>query len=188
MQALEDKTTRSEYLKIDDASPEKYEFHDGQVFAMSGGTLNHSAIGLNTATTLRTLLRGKPCKPMNSDMRVHTRSGLDTYPDISVYCHEPELSDNKRTLHNPVVVIEVLSPTTQNYDRGDKFWHYRSIPMLQDYLLIDSESVHVEHYQRQTKDEWLMHEYHQQSDTIELRSLGITLSLAELYEDIAFDQ
>lgn len=187
MQALKTQTTRSEYLKLDELSPEKHEFYDGQIFAMAGGTLNHATIGLNTATTLKNLLRGKPCKPMNSDMRVHTPSSLDTYPDISVYCNEPELSDNNRTLHNPVVIIEVLSPTTQSYDRGDKFWHYRSIPTLRDYLLIDSESIYVEHYHRQTKDEWLMHEYRQLTDEIKLEALNVSLSLANFYEDITIE-
>jgi Uma2 family endonuclease len=85
---------------------------------------------------------------MNSDMRIATPSGLNTYPDTSVYCHAPELTDNNRTLLNPVLIVEVLSPSTRSYDRGDKFMHYRSIPSLQDYVLIDSEMVLVEHYQR----------------------------------------
>ncbi len=187
MQALKTQTTRTEYLEFDASSPEKHEFYDGQIFAMSGGTFNHSTIGLNIATTLRTQLRGKPCQPMNSDMRVHTPSGLDTYPDISVFCGEPELSDKDRTLHNPVVIIEVLSPTTRSYDRGDKFWHYRSIPTLQDYLLIDSESIYVEHHQRQKRDEWLLHEYRNLENTLTLNTLGLTLALSMFYEDARFD-
>jgi Uma2 family endonuclease len=188
MQALKEKITRTEYLEFDESSPQKHEFCAGQIFAMSGGTFNHSTIGLNIATTLRNQLRGKPCQPMNSDMRVHTPSGLDTYPDISVFCAEPELSDKERTLHNPLVIIEVLSPTTRNYDRGDKFWHYRSIPTLQDYLLIDSESVYAEHHHRQNKDEWLLHEYYDLQDTLTLDSLGTTLTLAVLYEQARFDE
>jgi len=186
VQALIEQTTRAEYLALDAVSSDKHEFYDGQIFAMSGGTFNHSTIGLNVATALRNLLRGKPCQPMNSDMRVHTPSALDTYPDISVFCGEPELSDNDRTLHNPMVIIEVLSPSTRNYDRGDKFWHYRSIPDLQDYLLIDSESVNVEHHHRQSKDEWLLHTYYSLADTISLDALGIELPLTMFYEDTRF--
>ncbi|MEZ5535559.1 MAG: Uma2 family endonuclease [Thiolinea sp.] len=186
MQALKTQTTRAEYLELDESSPEKHEFYNGQIFAMSGGTYNHSTIGLNIATTLRNQLQGKPCQPMNSDMRVHTQSGLDTYPDISVFCGEPELTDQERTLHNPVVIIEVLSPTTRNYDRGDKFWHYRSIPALQDYLLIDSESVYVEHHHRQSRDEWLLHEYYNLEDKLKLDSLNVTLTLRAVYEHARF--
>ena len=186
MQAVKEQTTRSEYLDFDETSAEKHEFYDGQIFAMSGGTFNHSTIGLNIATVLRSQLRGKPCQPMNSDMRVHTPSGLDTYPDISAFCGEPELSDKDRTLNNPVVIVEVLSPSTRSYDRGDKFWHYRSIASLQDYLLIDSESVYVEHHHRQNKDEWLLHEYRDLGDSIMLDALGLTLSLQSFYEDARF--
>ncbi len=89
MQELKTQTTRSDYLTFDADAKDKHEFYDGQIFAMSGGSFNHAAIGLNVATELRNQLRGKPCQPMNSDMRVHTPSGLDTYPYISVFCGEP---------------------------------------------------------------------------------------------------
>jgi len=92
---------------------------------------------------LRQALKGKSCQPMNSDMRVQTPSGLDTYPDISVYCGEPDLGDNDTTLLNPTVIVEVLSPSTRDYDRGGKFSHYRSITDLQDYLLVDPGAVLV---------------------------------------------
>ncbi|MEZ5447480.1 MAG: Uma2 family endonuclease [Thiolinea sp.] len=158
------------------------------MFAMSGGSFQHATIGLNVATLLRNQLRGTPCQPMNSDMRVHTPSGLDTYPDVSVFCNEPELTDNERTLLNPVVIIEVLSPTTRSYDRGDKFWHYRSIPGLQDYVLIDSESIHVEHHQRRNRDEWLLHEYRRLEDVLYLTALGLKLDVAEFYEGLRFEE
>ena len=186
MQALKTRSTRTEYLAFDAASAEKHEFFDGQIFAMSGGSFNHATIGLNVATLLRTGLRGTPSQPMNSDMRIHTPSGLDTYPDVSVFCNEPELTDADRTLLNPVVIIEVLSPTTRSCDRGDKFWHYRSIPGLQDYVLIDSESIHVEHHQRQNRDEWLLHEYRRLEDVFHLAVLGVTLEVAGFYEGVKF--
>lgn len=186
MQAVKQHATRDEYLRFDTNSPQKHEFYRGKIFAMSGGTFNHSGIALNIATTLRNQLRGTSCQPMNSDMRITTPSGLDTYPDISVFCNEPELSDNNCTLRNPVLLIEVLSPSTSSYDRGDKFWHYRSIPSLTDYVLVDSESVHVEHYQRQNKDEWLLHTYTQLSDTLHLKSVKTMLSLEAIYESISF--
>ncbi len=95
------------------------------------------------------------------------------------------MTDNYRTLLNPVVIIEVLSPSTRNYDRGDKFWHFRSIPGLTDYLLIDSESLHVEHHQRQGKDEWLLHEYRELGDVLVLRDLEVRLELLSVYEEIS---
>ncbi|PWQ98038.1 Uma2 family endonuclease [Leucothrix pacifica] len=188
MQAIKSDIGREEYLEYDHASELKHEFYKGEIFAMSGGTFSHAKISLNIATSLQNQLRGKPCEPMNSDMRVHTPSGLDTYPDISVFCGEPELTDKDRTLNNPSVIIEVLSPSTRNYDRGDKFWHYRSITSLQDFLLVDSESVYIEHYSRQNKDEWLLHEYREPDATISLGSLELELSVAELYEGVNIKQ
>lgn len=161
MQALKTHANREEYLEYDSVSEQKHEYYQGEIFAMSGGTFNHSAISTNVTSALSNLLNNTPRRPMNSDMRVATPSGLDTYPDISVFCGDPELTDNDCTLRNPALLIEVLSPSTKNYDRGDKFLHYRSIYSLQDYLLIDSESIHVEHYQRQNANEWLLHEYRQ---------------------------
>ncbi|MEZ5450708.1 MAG: Uma2 family endonuclease, partial [Thiolinea sp.] len=159
MQVVKSHITREEYLQLDDAADEKYEFHQGEMYAMAGGTFNHARISLNATTELDVRLRNKPCQPMNSDMRVSTPSGLDTYPDASVYCDPPELADKNRTLLNPVLIIEVLSASTRSYDRGDKFMNYRSIPGLKDYVLIDSEAVLVEHYQRLGTYEWRLHEY-----------------------------
>ncbi|HPE61068.1 MAG TPA: Uma2 family endonuclease [Thiolinea sp.] len=186
MQVLKAHVTRVDYLEFDAASPDRHEFLDGHIFAMSGGSFNHATIGLNIATILRNQLRGSPCQPMNSDMRIHTPSGLDTYPDVSVFYNKAALTDDNRTLLNPVLIVEVLSPSTRSYDRGDKFWHYRSIPHLQDYVLIDSESIHIEHHQRRNRDEWLLHEYRRLEDTLHLASLGLTLTVAGFYEDVTF--
>lgn len=186
MQALKSHTTREAYLEFDAASADKHEFYQGEIFAMSVGTFNHSAIGTNITTALQNLLRKTPCRPMNSDMRVTTPSGLDTYPDISVFCGDPELTDNNCTLLNPALLIEVLSPRTKNYDRGDKFLHYRSIPTLQDYLLVDSESVHIEHYQRQNGNQWLLQEYRDADGQLHLKSIDKTLSISSIYEQVTF--
>lgn len=175
-------TERDDYLLMEAQGDEKHEFFAGQVFAMAGGTFNHARVAGNLFAQLRQTLRDKPCQPMNSDMRIHTPSGLDTYPDVSVYCGQPELSDNQTTLLNPVLVIEVLSPSTRDYDRSGKFAHYRSIPGLQDYLLIDPESVLVEHFNRIKRDEWLLRVYSDMAASITLGSLGITLSLTDIYE------
>ena len=184
MQAINTQISRDDYLRLDAAATEKHEFYRGQMFAMAGGTYQHARIGLNVTTELAVRLRGKPCQPMNSDMRVSTPSGLNTYPDASVYCHAPALTDNNRTLLNPVLIIEVLSPSTRSYDRGDKFMHYRSIPSLQDYLLIDSETVLVEHYQRIGTYEWHLHEYRHLTDAVTLASVGQTLVIACFYDGV----
>jgi len=176
--------SRDEYLRLDQGKEAKHEFFQGEVFAMGGETFNHAAIGLNIATMLAASLRGGPCRPMNSDMRVHTPGGLDTYPDVSVFCGEPELTDQQRTLLNPVVIVEVLSPTTRSYDRGDKFALYRAIPGLQDYLLVDSEQRLVEHYRRLVGGEWLLHEYRDSDDEVVLGCRGTVLSLAVMYAGV----
>lgn len=121
MQQLKAQVSRHDYLEQDAQSSSRLECYDGQVFAMAGGTFKHAQVAGNVYGELRQSLKGKPCQPMNSDMRVHTPSGLDTYPDISVYCGDPELGDNETTLLNPAVIIEVLSPRTRDYDRGGKF-------------------------------------------------------------------
>ena len=149
-------------------------------------TSYHSVIGTNVATTLQNLLSKSSCRPMNSDMRITPPSGLNTYPDISVFCGDPELTDNNCTLLNPALLIEVLSPSTKNYDRGDKFLHYRSIPSLQDYLLIDSESIHIEHYQRQNSNEWLLHEYRELDALLHLKSVDKTVGVESIYQQVRF--
>jgi len=181
MQKVIASCSRDEYLRLDERSDGKHEFFNGEVFAMTGGTFDHAAIGLNVATTLAASLRDGPCRPMNSDMRVHTPSGLDTYPDVSVFCGEAELTDQQKTLLNPVVIVEVLSPSTRSYDRGDKFALYRSISSLRDYLLVDSEQVLVEHFRRLDSGEWLLHEFHAADETVALVSVGVILVLREIY-------
>ena len=185
MQALKTHSSREDYLEYDSASEQKHQFYEGEIFAMSGGTFNHSAISTNVTSALSNLLSKSPCRPMNSDMRISTPSGLDTYPDISVFCDDPELTDNNCTLLNPALLIEVLSPSTKNFDRGDKFLHYRSITSLQDYLLIDSENIHIEHYQRQNVNEWLLHEYRQLDDQLHLKSIDKTLSVKNIYDQVS---
>ena len=187
MEALQQHLTREQYLTIDEASPDKHQFYQGEIFAMSGGSYNHSRIAMNLGTQLQTVANTS-CTPMTSDMRVSTPSGLDTYPDVSVHCGEPELTDNNCTLLNPVLIVEVLSKSTRDYDRGEKFNNYRSIPTLQDYLMIDSERVHVEHFQRQSDTQWLLSEYSKPEDELTLNSVGLTLSLETIYQRTQFPE
>lgn len=184
MQQEEPVITRTEYLQLELRSGNKHQFYQGEVFAMTGGTFNHSSLGGNILTCLKNRLRDTSCEPMNGDMRVQTGSGLDTYPDISIYCAAPELTDNDSTLLNPVVIFEVLSPSTRSYDRGDKFAHYRTIPALMDYVLVDAENLSVEHFRKIDNEEWLLHVYTNITDIINLNSINKTLGLDEIYENI----
>jgi len=178
--------TREEYLRLEEVSPEKHEFYHGEIFAMAGGTFNHAEISGNTFVALRTKLRHKSCHPTNSDLRIETPSGLMSYPDAAIFCGQPELIDNQRTLLNPVVIIEVLSPSTRGYDQGDKFRLYRSITTFGEYLLIDSEQVHVQQFCHSATNEWVLHEYTDLTAIIYLSSIDESLSLAEIYENINF--
>jgi Uma2 family endonuclease len=186
-QAAMQRISREEYLALEEDSPERQQYFNGEVFAMAGGTFNHSRIARNIVAALVSRLRGKPCEPMNSDMRVHTPSGLDTYPDVSVFCGTPELADEQRTLLNPVILFEVLSPSTRSYDRGDKFAHYRSIAGLRDYVLADSETLAVEHFRRSPDGrEWVLHEYGDPAEAVPLYAIESELPLAEIYAGIEF--
>lgn len=173
---------RDEYLALDTTSNKRYEFYRNEIFAMSGGTFKHATISGNIFSTLKLKLHGKACYPMNSDMRIHTPSGLDTYPDVSVYCGIPELQDQQCTLLNPIAIFEVLSPSTRDYDRGDKFNLYRSILTLNHYVLIDSASILVEHYRRIAKYEWILYEYHSLTASIYLMDVDINLLVSDIYE------
>ncbi len=184
LNAIQHNIERADYLAMEELSETKHEFFQGEIFAMSGGTFNHSAISGNIYVHLKTALEGRSCHPMNSDMRIHTPSGLDTYPDVSVYCGEPELSDNQCSFLNPIIIIEVLSPSTRSYDRGDKFALYRSISSLRDYILVDSEQYLVEHFRRTENNEWILHEYHDENDTVHLPAIEVDLALSVMYESI----
>jgi Uma2 family endonuclease len=178
--------TREEYLRLEEVSPEKHEFYHGEIFAMAGGTFRHSRIKINLIAALHRKLHGKSCQLTDSDLRIETPSGLMSYPDAAIFCGQPELIDNQRTLLNPVVIIEVLSPSTRGYDQGDKFRLYRSITTFGEYLLIDSEQVHVQQFRHSATNEWVLHEYTDLTAIVYLCSIDESLSLAEIYENINF--
>ncbi len=186
-QALQNQITRDQYLALEEQSGLRHQFLDGEVFAMTGGTLNHSRIARNiVSAVMNRRSRVRPCEPLNSDMRIHTPSGLDAYPDVSVFCGSPDLSDNDRTLHNPVVIFEVLSPSTEGFDPGDKFMHFRSIPGLSDYVLVDAEKVLVERFRRSADGvEWVLHEYRGLAEILPLPVIEAELPLGEIYRDIS---
>jgi Uma2 family endonuclease len=174
--------TRDEYLAMERSSPEKHEYCDGEVLARAGASEEHNLIVANVIGELGNLLRRRPCKVYPSDMRVKIpATGLYTYPDASAVCHRPEFEDDKTdTLLNPQVIIEVLSDSTENYDRGTKFKNYRTIPSLVDYVLVSQAEVLVEHHLRQADGSRLMRE-HRAGERLDLASIGCALDVDELY-------
>ncbi|NES68496.1 MAG: Uma2 family endonuclease [Okeania sp. SIO2D1] len=177
--------TPQEYLEWEIQQPLRYEYFNGEVFAMAGGTLPHADIALNLATLLREPLRGR-CKVRNSDAKVGiTDEGPFTYPDLSISCDERDRTA-RQFIRYPCVIIEVLSPSTEAYDRGGKFALYRRLSTLQEYVLVSSETKTVEIFRRDAVGEWRFIPY-SEGDTIELMSLGIKLSLNAIYEDVVLE-
>ncbi|MFN3562751.1 MAG: Uma2 family endonuclease [Chloroherpetonaceae bacterium] len=176
-----------EYLALEATSQEKHEYYNGEIFAMAGGTFQHAVITLNIVSLLKKRLTGKTCRVLSEQMRIATPSGLYTYPDASVYCGKPELSEAQTELRNPVVIVEVLSASTRNYDRGEKFRLYRTIGSFREYVLVESESVLVEHYSKRETGEWVLREYTRLTDEVELHAIEERLTLHEIYEDVRFE-
>jgi Uma2 family endonuclease len=175
-----------EYLERERESIAKSEYLAGEVHALAGASERHNVIAMNAGYLFVGQLKGRPCKTYGSDMRVKVEfSGLYTYPDVIVVCGKPQFEDRHLdTLLNPVVLIEILSDSTAAYDRGAKAEHYRTIPSLSDYLLIDQNRVHVEHYRRQPANQWLLTEHHSLDASVVLDSVACTLPLAELYDKV----
>jgi Uma2 family endonuclease len=180
--------TIEEYLAMERNSLEKHEYYRGEIFAMSGASLPYNRIQMNFTGETRTFLKGKGCDVFGSDLRVHIpTNGLYTYPDAVIVCGEPQLADQEMdALLNPAVIAEVLSRSTQSYDRGDKFALYRVIPTLKEYILIASENVGVEHYTKQDDATWILKEWHQLNEALYIKTIDFSLPLSELYSGVAF--
>lgn len=178
------KYTIEEYLEMEQASQEKHEYYQGEIFAMSGAKVTHNIIATNTAALFTNKLKGKPCRPFNSDQRIHIeKNSLFTYPDISIVCGEIETRNNDEwNVINPTIIIEILSPFTRDYDRGQKFKLYRDIPSLKEYVLIDSESINVEIFFLNQQGNWELKEYTTIDDSFALDSVQVKLQLQEIYE------
>jgi len=180
--------TPQEYLARERRAETKSEYLGGEVFAMGGGSPQHNQISVNTSGELRQRLRDGDCIVYSSDQRVKvSATGLYTYPDVTVVCGEPEFDDDKKdTLLNPKVLFKVLSPSTEDYDRGGKFKHYRTLPSLQEYVLISQDYPLVEHYIR-NQDQWIFTEIDSLQETLLFPSLGCELPLAEIYLKVQFE-
>src|SRR5437870_8707171 len=180
--------TEAEYLEIERAAEFKSEFFDGEMFAMAGGTPQHSLIAINIAAEFRHRLKTHPCVPYNTDLRIKIEAtGLFTYPDLSVICGPLQFADGTDdTVVNPILLVEVLSDSTEAYDRGKKFEHYRQIASLQEYLLISQKEPRIEQFVRQVDGRWLLTEAAGMNAVLELPSLRISLSLAEVFAKVNF--
>lgn len=178
----------TEYLDADRRASVRSEYFQGEVFAMTGASREHNLIALNIASELRNRLRDRDCEVYQADMRVKVRStGLYAYPDIVVTCDHPEFEDeNVDTLLNPTLLIEVLSPTTADYDRGGKFAQYRRLASLREYVLVSQDRVWIEHYRREAEDEWRFHEQSSRDGALVLSSIGCSVPLAEIYLKVNF--
>ena len=181
--------SKSEYVALENAAQYKSEYLDGQIYAMAGGSPTHAEIGGNAFASLHQQLTGKPCRSFNSDLRVEIlANGMTFYPDVSVACPPLEYSpDDAYALTNPVVLIEVLSPSTEKFDRGDKWAHYQLMPSLRDYLLISQDKMRLEHYARQSDNRWLLSIYQQPEEAARLEAVDCLLKLEDVYERVIFD-
>lgn len=182
--ALKQTLTPEEYLEFEAHSEEKHEYFQGEVFTMLGVSIGHSRLQMNLGGMLYTRLRGRPCQPHHSDLKVHVEAvGLFTYPDLTVVCGEPKFLGNYAIL-NPTLLVEVLSPSSEAYDRGDKFAMYRQIPSLKQYMLISQERAQVEVFTRQADGSWTFYAYTGTDAIVPLTSIDCELPCAELYEGV----
>jgi Uma2 family endonuclease len=185
------KLTVDEYLEIERAAQFKCEFFNGEMFAMSGGSLRHSLITTNVIGELRNALEGSPCRVFDSNLRLQVRkTGLFTYADAGVFCGDPEFFDGRKdVVLNPTIVIEVLSPSTEAYDRGDKFNHYRQMPSLRQYLLVTQKQARLELFTKEPNGRWTIEGAIDGLDkSIDLNSIGVTLSASRIYLNVDFDE
>ncbi len=180
--------TPEAYLAFERGSPERHEFHDGELFPIVGGTRRHSQLAMNLSALLTTALRGRPCTAYGMDMKVRIpRKQRYKYPDLSIACPPQFEEEHQDSLLNPTVLIEMLSPSTQDYDRGGKFEDYRTIPSLREYVLVAQERVFIEHHVRQEDGAWLLREL-REGDGLRLTFVGVELALADIYRDVLGSQ
>jgi Uma2 family endonuclease len=180
------KLTPTEYLEWEEKQELRYEYMDGKIHAMTGGTLNHSKIGGNVYYLLQTHLRGGGCQVLNSDAKVQIAESNDyVYPDVSVSCDERDKTATK-FISYPCMIVEVLSPSTKAYDRWEKFNLYRRSDILQDYVLVDTDRVEIALYSKNDRGKWEITRY-VAGDLVELKSINLTFPIEQIFEGIVFD-
>lgn len=178
--------TAEEYLALERAAETKSEFFDGEIFAMAGASARHNLIVANLIREAGNALKGRSCDVYASDMRVCSPSGLWTYPDVTIVCGKPIFDDDELDiLLNPTVLFEVLSRSTEAYDRGRKFRHYGTLESLREYVLVSQEQRWIEHFARQPDGRWLLTSVSE--GRVELPALDISLAVDEIYDRVTFD-
>ncbi|HEV7782799.1 MAG TPA: Uma2 family endonuclease [Chitinophagaceae bacterium] len=190
------KFTEEEYLRIERLSPERNEFYKGEIFcmpghgellAMSGAGRNHNEIFTNMFGEFVQQLKGRTCRPYGPDLRMHIpENTLYTYPDISIYCKSPVDGPEDDIAINPTVIIEILSPSTRNYDLGGKFDLYRDIPTLREYVLVDTETMKISVFRLNASVHWELEEYKSAKDILQVRSVDVKIPVAVIYEEVKF--
>jgi Uma2 family endonuclease len=177
------------YLQMERAGTVKHEYYRGEIFALAGSSEAHNIILANIITALNLQLRKRLCKVYPSDMRLKIpKTGLYTYPDVSVVCGTVQFDDTERdTLLNPIIIFEILSPSTERYDRGKKFQNYRTVTTLQEYILVAQDAYRVEHYVKQQDGNWLLMTYDAIDNQIYLMSIDCTLTLEDVYNKVDID-
>ncbi|WP_414620168.1 Uma2 family endonuclease [Calothrix sp. CCY 0018] len=180
--------TTEQYLELEEKAEFRSEYRDGEIVPMTGGTTNHNKITLNLAASLKITLRGKKYDVYMSDVRLWIpRYRQYTYPDVMLIEGEPVYTGtNTTTVMNPSLIAEVLSKSTKNYDQGDKFLYYRSIPEFKEYILIDQYNYHVMQYVKTGEDKWLLTELEGKEKNLSLQTIDFQIQLSELYEQVDF--
>jgi Uma2 family endonuclease len=176
----------ADYLQLEDAAEERSEYCNGEIFTMAGGTPNHNRISLNISGELNFKLRKTNYQVYMADVKlwIPQRNNFK-YPDVMIIEGQPQYYENRKdTLLNPLVIIEVLSDSTKDYDRGDKFQHYRTLESLQHYILINQDSIQVEHFKKIAPFEWLLTELNQIEATLKLTNPDLTLALSDIYDRV----
>lgn len=190
LRAAKTKFTPAEYLAMEEVADYKSEYYAGEIFAMTGGTADHSTVAVNLTSEIRQFLTTRPCRVFNSDMRLYIqKSGLYTYPDVMVVCDKLKFAARRDdTLVNPMLIIEVLSKSTRDYDRGAKFEFYKEIATLREYVLVESEAPRVECYRRGSGSQWIIETYDGLEAVARLESLGCDLPLRQIYHKVSWTE
>jgi Uma2 family endonuclease len=179
-----------EYLEMERDVPEKHEYYQGEVFLMSGASTAHNIIAFNLNRLLAPFLHTRGCKLFGSDFRIHVpENNFYTYPDFSIVCGKPcTTSEERDNLTNPTLIIEIVSKSTRNHDRGMKFAFYRSILSLKEYLLVDSCQLRVEQFVKQDNNSWSFHEFKQLPGSLFISSIGLHINLQDIYDDVSLGE
>lgn len=180
--------TAAEYLARERAAEFKSEFYDGEIFAMAGASLLHNRVSANLSVEIGSQLKKGPCQSFTGDLKVYVeRTGNFFYPDLVVVCGPVEVHDGKTdVIVNPTLLVEVLSPSTESFDRGMKFLNYQRIPSLKEYLIVAQDRPLVQRYVRQDDNGWLLTSFEELDATVELKSVPVSISLSDVYDRIEF--